>query len=354
MKTRFLDARNCHKLLPQGHGLPLAQHLEGFLHEVNDTECPTKGSIDRLIEHNKKTQATTRGSARYLNSLLEVSQIADAEGGRIDAQAGVRQKSGPAKYHTTLIYKDHMAWKIIIPLQFILKGWGDADKGYQGYTHVLAHNLENSHTYADLKARAQADSDEYYYVGLTGRNWLTRLSEHIGEMRRGSRRAFYQEWRRSLNMRDVLFVSSLIDINMTYEEAMEWEEIYVDQVSYGPNGLNMIPGGFKGQQLLHKARLLSPYNKSLRDREAAIAEYVKRHSRKGIPNPFMVELWKDDAHYRKVNESNPKRLLENQVIHIRELDQQGYSVRDITKIVGALDQQQVKRVIERKTYTRVR
>ena len=353
VKTQYLDSKNCDSLLPEGHGLRLVEHLDDMLAQVNESEGPLNGAVDALINQNRRTQSATYGSARSLKTLLEVSQVGDVETGEIAARVGMRQQLGPAKYHLKLLYGDRMAWKIIIPLQYLLKWWGDANRGYQGYIHVLAHNLEKIQTYEDLAARAEADSDEFYYVGITGRNWLTRLSEHVGEMRRGSRRAFYEEWRRSLNLDDVLFASNLVEINLTYKEAMQWEEVLVDRVAYGPNGLNMIPGGFKGQRLLHEANLLGRKNKSLGDREKAISEYARRHSRKGIPNPFMADLWKNDEHYLKVNESHPKRLSAEQVRHVRELAATGYSNRDITKIVGALDERQVQKVVAGKTYNRV-
>jgi hypothetical protein len=72
-----------------------------------------------------------------------------------------------------------------------------------------------------------------------------------------------------------------------------------------------------------------------------------------MPNPFMSELWKDDEHYRKVIGSRKKTLTSDQVKRIRALDQSGYSVAEITRIVGALNETQVKKVVANRTYTRV-
>ena len=46
--------------------------------------------------------------------------------------------------------------------------------------------------------RQSTDKDDYYYVGITGRNWLQRLSEHMREVRNGGRRRFYRAWKASL------------------------------------------------------------------------------------------------------------------------------------------------------------
>jgi hypothetical protein len=353
MKTRFLDTRNCHALLPQGHGLPLAQQLEACLQGINDKQGPLHGEIDRLIKHNQRTQSASHGSARFIDSPVEIAQASDVSSRVINTQAVTRPDKGPPKLHTILAYEDSMAWKTIVPLQFLLKGWGDANRDHQCYVHTISRNISQVKSLYDFRARAKADSDAYYYVGITGRNWLQRFSEHIGEMRRGSGRDFYVRWRESLGLRDVLFVSSLMDINMTYNDAMDWEEFNVDRVAYGPNGLNMIPGGFKGQRLLYKAKLIGRDNTSLEDRERAITKFVRQSSRKGIPNPFIAELWQHEEHYLKVNESHPKRLSAAQVRRIRAMAEDGASIAAIAEAVGALNQTQVKNIIAGRTYRRV-
>ena len=354
MKTRFLDARNCHALLPQGHGLSLAQRLEECLRGINDKDGRLRGSIDHLIKQNEKTRSLSRGSKRLIQSPVEVAQASDVASRLINTRAIERPDSAPAKLHTILAYEDGMTWKTIVPLQFLLKGWGDANSGHQCYVHTISHNLSRVQSFEDWRARVQADSDDYYYVGITGRNWLLRLSEHIGDMRRGSRKRFHEAWRDSLGMRDVQFISALIDINLTFEDAMNWEEQNVDRVAYGPNGLNMIPGGFKGLRFLHEHRITDRERISLEERDRAIAKYLRQNPRKGIPNPFMAELWKDDEYYLKVIEARPKTLLGDQVRLIRRLAAEGKSIEKIAEEVGALNETQVKNVIAGRTYRRIR
>lgn len=354
MKARFLDTRNCHALLPDGHGLPLARRLEECLRGINDTDNPLKGAVDHLIKHNEKSRNRSRGSKRLLASPVEVGQASYLADRLINTRAIERPYPGPANLHTILVYEDGTVWKTIVPLQFLLKGWGDANSGHQCYVHTISHNLGQVKSFEDWRARFEADSDEYYYVGITGRNWLTRFSEHMGEIRRGSRRDFYDAWRESLGMSDVQFVSSLMDINLTYEDAMNWEETYVDRIAYGPNGLNMIPGGFQGLKHLHKLGIIARQNISLEERDRAVAEFLRQNPRKGIPNPYMAELWKDDNYYLRVNEANPKRLSGEQVRRIRELAVEGKSIEEIAEEVGALNEMQVKNVVAGRTYGRVR
>ncbi|MEO1035249.1 MAG: hypothetical protein AAFX44_06775 [Pseudomonadota bacterium] len=354
MKTRFLDARNCHALMPLGHGLALIQRLEVCLGQVNDSDGPLKGAIDGLIKRNKNMRSHGGGSSRLVASPVAVAQLSDVETGWINTRAQPSPFPGPAYLHTIQEYGEGLAWKTIIPLQFLLKGWGDANSGYQCYVHTISENLGKAKTVEDWRERIQADADDYYYVGITGRNWLLRLGEHISEMHRGSRKRFHAAWRESLGLKDVLFVSSLLDVNLTFEEAMDWEELHVDKYAYGPYGLNMIPGGFKGLRHLHEHGVIARQDISLEERENAIAEYQRISPRKGVPNPFIAELWKDDDHYLRVNDANPKRLSASQVLEIRRLAAGGHSPEEITNTVGALNVVQVRNVIVGKTYRRVR
>jgi hypothetical protein len=155
-------------------------------------------------------------------------------------------------------------------------------------------------------------------------------------------------------MTNVHFISHLRDINLTYQDAMDWEERTVDRVAYGPNGLNMIPGGFKGLRLLHEHRVTDRVHISLEERDKAIAEYARRNPRKGVPNPFIAELWQDDDYYRKVILTRSKTLSPDQVRRIRELAKLGRPVTEIKEEVGALNEVQVKNVIVGRHYGRIR
>lgn len=74
MKTKFLDKRNCHALLPMGHGLPMLQRLDYCLSQINDKPGKYRGLIDRLIEHNENTISKRRGSERLLNIPIDIAQ----------------------------------------------------------------------------------------------------------------------------------------------------------------------------------------------------------------------------------------------------------------------------------------
>ncbi len=350
MKFKFLDVHNCHALLPPSNGLPLLRRLDDCLLGINEK---SKGLIEALIKQNEKTLGQTPGSKRLINSPFEIAQNGNIPSRTVHTQAIQRNWPRPALLHSLQFYENQIVWKAIVPLQILLKGWGDASNGYQCYIQTVSHNMNLVQDFSDFKKLQDADSDSFYYVGITGRDWLLRLREHIGEMRRGSRNRFHTAWRESMGMKHVLFTSSLMDINQTFEGAMNWEERNVDSVAYGPNGLNMIPGGFKGLKYLHKLRIINSVNIDLEERERAIAEYVRQNPRKGIPNPFISKLWEDDEYYIKVIEARPKSLSQDQVRMIRELNRLGRSVSEIVIEVGALNETQVKGVIMGKTYTRI-
>ncbi len=272
----------------------------------------------------------------------------------MQTQAVTKPFTSPALHHVFLGYQNGIAHKLIVPLQFLLKGWGDASKGFQGYVHSISENVPRTGTPEELLRLNLRDSESYYYAGITGRHWLLRFNEHAREMANGSQRRFYRAWREHFGSFGVLFTSALKEVNLTFNEAMNWEEAEVDKVASDQFGLNMIPGGFKGIRFLHKHRIIDNTAISLEARDKAIAEYCRRNPRKGLPNPFIEELWKSDDFYLKVMEAKEKTLSAAQVRQIRALHVQGLPLSQIVDAVGALNVQQVRNVITGRTYRRMK
>jgi hypothetical protein len=324
--------------------------LEKALHGINLQQA---GIIERLLKQNQNTANFSRGAARLMQAPLDIAQRSYPEDKSVNTQAVTRPFPGPALYHLVLGYHNGVTHKIILPLQYLLKGWGSVTQGHQCYVHSISENMPPQASGQDLAGLNLRDTENYYYVGITGRNWLTRLGEHIREMASGSQRLFYMAWRERYGAPGILFTSFLDDINQTYETAMNWEEAKVDEIASDQYGLNMIPGGFKGLKLLHKARIIQNTNISLDEREHAIAEYFRQNPRKGLPNPFIAALWKNDDFYIKMIEAKEKTLNPNQVRKIRLLGQQGMAISDIVKEVDALSEQQVKGVLSGRNYKRV-
>ena len=239
-----------------------------------------------------------------------------------------------------------------MPLQYLAKGWGDANDGHQCYSHCI--KLKGTTEMFGEAAASESKFIEKCYAGITRRNWLMRLEEHFREIRQGDHKVFHRAWREATGGEDVVYNSYLQWVNLSYEEAMKWEEIYVEKHTLFPKGFNMIPGGFEGYRFLYQHRITDRVDIDLDERDRAIAEYVRQHPRKGIPNPFMSELWKDDEYYLKVIGSRGNTLTPDQVRMIRALDQSGHSVAEIARKVDALNEKQVKDVLANRTYTRIR
>ena len=330
--------------------MPVAQRLEECLRYINNHY---DNLIDKLIEYNNKTLHKVAGCRRLIPAPVDIAQGILVSKNVINTQALERPEKSPLLLHMIFDYEHRTSWKIVIPLQYLLKGWGDASQGHQCYVHTIARNIPKTGTVQQLIQREADQSNNYTYVGITGRNWLLRLSEHLREIHNGSRRTFYQAWRDNMGLDDVLYVSQLSDINLEYEEAMNWEETFVDLVASGPNGLNMIPGGFKGLKYLHKLGITKRERISLKERDVAIENYIRRHPRKGIPNPFISKLWESDNHYLRVMAARPKTLSPDQVRRIRDLKNQGWSIPEILEDVGAINEAQVRNVLSGRTYKRM-
>ncbi len=79
---------------------------------------------------------------------------------------------------------------------------------------------------------------------------------------------------------------------------------------------------------------------------------MKAHPRKGLPAPWISEKWKNDAWAIAQICGRDDRLSVNQVRAICELARE-YSAEKIALRIGARNTEQVQRVIDGKTYTRV-
>jgi hypothetical protein len=350
VKTRYLDLQNCYALLPQNGSSLALSRLEECLGGIDEKG----GAIGKLVGRNQSTVNTSCGAERLVKLPLDIAQNVNAITGEVHTQAATKPFATPALYHRLVGYHNGVTQKVIVPLQYLLKGWGTAMQGHQCYIHTISENIPQSGSPEDLVDLILRNSGNYYYVGITGRNWLVRFNEHIREMANGNQRHLYKAWREHYGATGVLFTSYLVDLNLTFEAAMNWEEAKVDEIANDKFGLNMIPGGFKGLKFLHASRVIGNMNVSLDDRDIAIAEYCRQNPRKGLPNPFISELWKNDDFYTKVIEAKEKTLNPDQVRQIRMLSRQGLSIPEITRITNALDDRQVRDVLNGKNYKRVR
>lgn len=366
-KPKYLDINNCVALLPKDEFNIVVQQVDKYLEEINNVDSDQVGLVDALIKQNKKSVGKPSRlllSQNIIDICLSVLSISgDNKVKTLNSIIGVLTNE-PSKLHLEFNNEKGTYWKVIIPIQFLLKGWGDADKGYQCYHHTIAENIKPvvvTQTKFGMSAKYPKPHElenlkEYTYFGITGRNWLKRFSEHLGEIRRGSNKKFHQAWREFIGIQDVLYTSTLVDVNYTYEKVMQWEEWVVDDQGTvaSPNILNMIPGGFKGLRELHKLGITNRENITLKERDKAIEEYVRQYPRKGIPAPWMAKYWGIDENYLNYINKREDTLSDEKVRKIRLLEKMGRSPEEILKEVGARNVRQVKDVISRKHYGRVK
>lgn len=366
MKIKYLDESNCKALLPSEEYKIVVYQLEEYLDNINNGGSGHAGLIDELIQHNKN-------SVGKLFRLLQRPNLIDIGLSVILITGDSRVRTlntsipvignEPCKLHLEYNNENGTYWKIIIPLQYLLKGWGDANKGYQCYHHTIVEKIKpavisktsfgTTEKYPEQHDLAKVK--QYTYFGITGRNWLKRLSEHMREIRQGSNKNFHRAWREMFGMQDVLYTSTLVNVNYTYEQAMKWEEWAVDTngTSASPSILNMIAGGFKGLQELHKLGITKRANVTLKERDKAIEAYVNRYPRKGIPAPWMKEYWKDYENYKNYIKKRSDTLSDNQVRQIRALSKIGRTPEEIVDEIGARNVRQVKDIISGKYYANV-
>lgn len=253
-----------------------------------------------------------------------------------------RNEEARVVLHATVAQFEGTSWTISIPLQYIMQGYPKIKNQHYGYCHKIAVLNEDGSV-----------DNEYIYVGITGRNWLQRMSEHFNEIKSGSNKLFHQTWREFTGKQNVMLSSELVIGDHTYEQIMSWEEDFVDRYMAAGVSLNMIPGGFKGMKFLHKHRLLGSDNVSLKERDRAVLEYQRQHPRAGLPNLLISELWKDDDYAAKIICGAEGRLSIEQVQKIRELNNHGIPVNKIVEMVKARNVRQVLNVLKGSTYTRI-
>ena len=196
--------------------------------------------------------------------------------------------------------------------------------------------------------------DGYFYVGVTTRSWQDRWSEHRRAMENGSPLLFHRKLREELGASRVTYIHhKVMAITDDLEELYNAEEFLVRGHWDDARRLNMIPGGKSGLKYLRENGLLSKNATPLPDeRDRLVSRWLEEHPRKGLPAPWVSDKWKDDAWAIAQICGRDDRLSQDQVRSIRELSNT-YTAEVIAERIGARNAEQVKRVIQGRTYSRV-
>ena len=351
---RYVDTDALARLL--GKLLPFSvQFFAGIIEQnlamINAGKILTRltGAADALLANNR---ANKRGVWDFCKD-FDFGIVANYDSGRrletsinVDSKTNTKQIKEDWRVLVHLKIADQFngtPWQITFPLQMVMKYYPHKTKGtYFGYCHSIGLLDNENHV-----------KSEYYYVGITGRNWLQRMAEHFNAINTGSNKTFHQAWLEFIGRRDVVLGSELVVANHTFDEVMHWEEDLVDRNMEDGTSMNMIPGGHKGMRFLHEHRLTRSAVVSMKERDRAVQEYQKQHPRAGIPNLLVSKLWTDEAWAEKVVCGPDNRLSPDQVRGIRALGEQGMSPEEIAERVGARNVLQVTRVLSGATYQRV-
>lgn len=228
-----------------------------------------------------------------------------------------------------------------IPARMLLSPQHFPKKAYVLYQHIFGPG-------------GSYPTDGAFYVGVTTRSWQKRWAEHRRAIQSGSALLFHRKYREEQEAGRISYVHhKVMAITDNLEELYDMEEFLVKGHWDDQRRLNMIPGGKSGLKYLRENGLLS---KSVipmpDDRDRIVSEWMKDHPRKGLPAPWVSEKWQDENWAVAQICGRDGRLSVEQVRAIRELSGQ-HSPEEICERIGAKNVEQVKRVIDGKTYTRV-
>jgi len=250
---------------------------------------------------------------------------------------------------------------ISVPLQCVIKHWGDASKDHMLYEHDIA---PMDHAQEQLGEQFKTAR----YVGLTSRNWQTRYREHQRDALTGSELLFHTTLASvfpeggisqvgmgvfEVVRRGLCLTSELEYVNLSYDEAMQIEEQLVEKTLY-PAGLNMIPGGFAGMKFLHKLGFLNRDKATIEERNLAAAKYLHQLPRQRNPAPWISDRWEKDEYYEQVVLSRSNTLNKDQVQQIRKFGEDGKFNSEIIARLSGASERQVRDVLSGKYYSRIK
>jgi hypothetical protein len=228
-----------------------------------------------------------------------------------------------------------------VPACFLIapKAW--PKKAYVLYQHIFGDG-------------SSYPNDGLFYVGVTTRSWQKRWAEHRRAVEIGSPLLFHRRLRESLSDGRVTYIHHKVmaitdDLDALYA-AEEW---LIKGHWDDTRRLNMIPGGKAGLKYLRENGMLAERVVPMPDeRDRLVEAWLREHPRKGLPAPWVSEKWKDDAWAVAQICGRDDRLSVEQVRAIRELAR-SHSAKTIAERIGARNKEQVQRVIDGDTYTRV-
>jgi hypothetical protein len=227
------------------------------------------------------------------------------------------------------------------PACFLIAPTAWPKKSYVLYQHIFGEG-------------SSYPNDGFFYVGVTTRSWQKRWAEHRRAVDAASPLLFHRKLREELSGGRVTYIHhKVMGITSDLEVLYATEEWLVEGHWSDTRRLNMIPGGKSGLKYLRENGMLPERIVPMPDERDRIVEaWLRQNPRRGLPAPWVSERWKDDAWAVAQICGRDDRLSVEQVRAIRELAT-SHTVETIAERIGARNKEQVQRVIDGQTYTRV-
>lgn len=386
MDLKFLERENALALLPISAAS--VAEVDAALDGLNQGEHGgTAGSIERLMRINKATRFNTKSWGRLKQgsvvklaasySFITFEEEGDASEDYVfsfhafqhaspqapmllvsfDRCSGARPADLVTPRETYVLSRRVVS----IPLQCVLKHWGDPTRGHMIYEHDIS---PMDHASPDLHEKFGSAR----YIGLTSRNWQTRYREHQRDALTGSELLFHTTLASvfpdggisqvgmgpfEIVRRGLCLTSELEYVNLSYEEAMQVEEILVER-TLNPAGLNMIPGGFAGIKLLHKLGFLKRPKATVEERNLATANYILQQQRIRNPAPWVSDQWQTDDYYERVVLNRANTLSREQIHTIRKFGLEWRFAPEVIARLAGANLRQVRDILSGKYYSRVK
>ena len=359
-RLQFVDLASMHHLMD---GLSFkvrccAEVMDTALQNLNSKT----GIPDRIVRWNERGANPSKFPSIPMEGrlIVDIDQSVNPSTGKTLHACVIKEEkkdpqSAPVVFFSMASFTLDIPMRIEVPLRALLKGGRKLRGTYSVYLHAL-----------------MADSGEkFVYYGITKRGWNTRFMEHVkSSVKEQSNHLFSRKLGELIDARAAEvsgvfdarpklsgMVTALCAVGLTEQQAMDTEEYLVDKYSLSSqhqNGLNMIPGGYEGIRSLYRLSVIKePATLDTEAREELLDGYIRANPMLGVPNPVVAAAWNNPEYAEAVICGRENRLDAGQVRRIRYLSAQSYSVDEIQEAVGALDEGQVKRVLEGRTYSRI-
>jgi hypothetical protein len=357
---QFVSLRAMHYLM-DGLSFRVSRCAEVLDHALVEFNRQS-GIPDKIVRWNEcgAHASGTLAFPGYGRILVDITETFSPGRGNLQMAQIINKKdekeTAPVVFLTMHSVSLDIPMRVEIPLRALLKAGRDLIGTYSVYLHAMKSD----------------DGQHYVYYGITKRGWNLRFIEHTkAAVAEGSRRLFPQKLAALIEARSAELggqeeprpklaglITSICAVGLDENMALDVEEYLVDKyslVTKHPNGLNMIPGGREGIRVLHRlSGGRSDISIETEFREAVLDTHLSKHPQLGLPRPGVAAAWNDPAYAEAVICGRENRLSADQVREIRYLAVMGWDLAQIKQRVDALDDDQIRRVLAGRTYTRIR